>query len=362
MWLLLLLILVCVLAWCLRQYFRSKTFTGAAEMSMVEFISTAPLAQIRNELGQRIYKDTACDQVLGRGNFSTVFELSLGKDVAIKIAKNNDAPIIFDGKDELIIMGYGNLTTEALILMLLADRFPDHKNLPQLIDYGCCGTNSISRLALKKYGLGRSVKIQYDSIPESLFWNGNPRPVFVTSLITLADLFAFYYYTGARGEVVLPNGHNCNIVEYFDSVCEMYLSMHDKLTQAGFYPFDMHPDNIFLDWSGGSGAPVPVLGDVGSWMAQPRKDLIIVGTAGDRVTPEDVHLRLDPNYTAADFIYRSVGLLSPELMPRTKTTAIFEVEPYKSYPVRDYFMGDPEISRTKKMLPASKLLELMRAR
>lgn len=358
----LLIILVILLAALLLILFRAHAAAkiGAAEQpqEITEFLHGASIQQIEKELLGRLQKADACPRVIGKGGTATVTipEQNPAGEIAVKRSTREDQRFgmkIIDGI--LYIGGYADLTTEAIILMLVGKLPGEH--LPVLLDYATCDSNYVSKLVFPLYGLDEiEIDLTDRTFPETQFWKMAPRNKIKSRLSTLRELFVWMFYTGDGTHATLPNGHTLDIVKYYDRVCVDYLQTYAKLKAASIHPFDMHPGNIFLKWDG-AGAPTIILGDVGAFMAQVRPDVVILGAAPIISEQAKYAKERMARNNAFEFIYKSFPLLTPAQAERSVARKIFLDPPYSEYPTREMYFGEPEIKYLDRLKTAEELLK-----
>ncbi len=170
----------------------------------------------------------------------------------------------------------------------------------------------------------------------------------------------------------------------FDYICISYLVTHEFLTQNNIIPSDMHSGNIFIHWLNDNSyydnksiknikeitykigkkyykiktfGFVIILGDVGTFIVQPKKDVIIVGQIWDiKKNYKLIEKRLMPEFTNLDFIAWNNGILTPKEFKNTIAYNILNSEPYCDYPANSWHLLGIDISYINKLKSTVELL------
>ncbi len=352
--------------------------------TILNFIKTSNKEKIQKELYNLIQYKDYCPNILGEGYFgrayipevNKTFPFRLGnKDIelpiVIKETNSINNPDAYAGIDiinkKLYISGHNNITTEALILMYVKKLWFHTVHLPLLLAYGTC-TKSImvTRIITLRHGLPEPIEIDMINkiYNDQLLWDESrkePTEIIKNNIATLKELFTYIHYKKNKdGTVKLPNGEICNIPELYDYMCISYLATHELLTENNIIPSDMHGDNIFIHWLNDNShygdkniknlkeivykvgkkyykiktfGFVIILGDVGTFVIQVKKDVIIVGQARNiKENYKLIDMRLRPNFTNTNFLDWNKGLLTSCEFKKTIAYKIFDAEPYCSYP------------------------------
>ena len=375
---------------------KSETYNNETKINEItDFIKNSSKKKIVKKLIDTLQYDKYCSNVLGEGFSGKVYIPVLDKTFPYKIKNktlnlpivvkvenelnNNEKPYfntdILDNK--LYISGYGGVTTEALILMLIRDLRKKTIHLPLLLTYATCNkTKLISTIVTMRYGLEKPIEIDltgkiYD---ENTLWHKQETTnKFKNTIATLADLFTFIHYSKKDDDtVVLPNNIRCNVIELYDYLCISFLATHYLLTENDIYQSDMHVNNIFIHWFDDNSyyndknmknikeiiykiknkyykiktfGFALIFGDTGTFIIKIKKDVILIGQAPDiKNDYAKYDRRMNPNHNNMDFIYGVVGFLTPQQLNKCVANNILNVKPYNNYPIHNYKLLGTDIS------------------
>jgi hypothetical protein len=377
---------------------------------IVNFIKNSKKQEIIKKLLDVIQNTSFCPIVLGRGfggkaylpEIDKTFPYKVGNKiiqlpVVVKVENSNSNDIkYYFGLDmldsKLYISGYGGLTTEALILMLIKNLRSKTVHLPLLLAYGTCSqTKIIDRIYTLRYGLDKPVEINlvgkiYD---EDTLWHkshSQNNEIFTNTIATIGDLFTYIHYKKNKDDnVILPNNIKCNIVELYDYLCISYLATHHLLTENNIFPSDMHTGNIFIHWLNDNSyfndkniknlkeitykidnkyykiktfGFVLILGDTGTFIIKIKKDIILIGQAPDIKNDYSKYdRRMKATHNNIDFIKFSSNLLTPRQFEKTIAFKIMNTEPYCNYPYHNWKLLGTDISYLDNMKSTEELLE-----
>lgn len=378
---------------------------------ILSFIKKSNKNKIKEKLFDIIQYGYFCPIILGEGFAGRTYIPEVNKTISFNMEnKKIDLPVIvkdskndanqdayfgtniFDSK--LYINAYGDITTEAIILMYVRKLWNQTVHLPLILGYGTCSKkNIINKIISLKYGLDEPIEIylQGKIFNEEQMWykpEREPKTTFSSNIATLRELFTFIHYSkNPDGSVLLPNGIKCdNISELFDYMCISYLATHELLTKNNIYPSDMHSSNIFIHWLNDSSyynetniknikeivykvgnkyykiktfGFVIILGDTGTFFMNAKKDVIIAGQIWDiKQNYKLIKKRMCSEYSAADFILWNYNFLPPRYNNKTIAYKILNhSEPYCSYPSKTGGLLGWDIAYLDKLKTGYKLLE-----
>jgi hypothetical protein len=357
---------------------------------ILNFIKKSEKIDIQKNL-YNIMKDTTyclgelenndIDTVLGEGVLGKVYISKNNKTFPFKLGGHNiDLPVVvkksktidhpslsFDLNiinDKLYIAGSFNMITEALILIYIRKLWHKTVHLPLMFAYGTCSNKKIvNKIITLKYGLPNSVEINLDGKiynEKSLYTHKKQIDIIKNNISTLKELYEYINYNkNENNEIMLPNGELCSIAKLFDYICISYLVTHHLLTENNIFPHDMYPKNIFIHWLNDKSyyndknlksikyiiykigkkyykiktfGFVIILGDVGSFTMQVKKDIIIVGQITNiKANYKLVSMKLKPEFTNIDFISLSKDYLPLSIFNDTIAFKILNSEPYYSH-------------------------------
>ena len=379
---------------------------------IANFIRNSKKKIIIKNLISMIQDSTYCPVILGQGFSGKAYLPEINKTFSYKVGnKTIELPVVvkventnpnpgdvknYFGLDmldnKLYISGYGGLTAEALILMLIKHLRSKTVHLPLLLAYGTCSnTKLIDRIYTLRYGLPKPVEINltgkiYDEEP---LWHKEGKindEIFKSTIATLADLFTYIHYSKNKDDVVtLPNNIKCNVHELYDYICISYLATHHLLTENNIFPSDMHWGNIFIHWLDDNSyyndmnikdmkeivykignkyykiktfGFVLILGDTGTFIIKIKKDIILIGQAPDITNDYYKYERkMTQNHHNMDFIKYNFNFLSPKVFEKTVGYKIMNTEPYDNYPYNNWKLLGTDISYLDKMKSTPELLE-----
>ena len=375
---------------------------------IVNFINKSTKQKIIKKLLDMIQNTQYCPVVLGEGFGGKAYLPEIDKTVPYKFGnKTVYLPVVVkvdkdptDAKryfgvdildNKLYISGYGGLTTEALILMLINYLRNKTVHLPLLFAYGTCSKNKIiDRIYTLRYGLDKPVEINlqgkiYDEDP---LWHKQEienNEVFKNTIATLGDLFTYIHYSKNKDDnVILPNGVTCNVDELYDYICISFLATHHLLTKNNIFPSDMHVSNLFIHWLNDNSyyndknikndkeiiykignkyykiktfGFVLIFGDTGTFIIKIKKDIIMIGQAPDIKNDYFKYNRkMTERHNNMDLILNSINFLTPKQYEKTIAYKIMNTEPYNNYPVNNWKLLGTDISYLDSMKSTIELL------
>jgi len=375
---------------------------------IVNFIKKSTKEKIIKKLLDMIQNTQYCPVVLGQGFSGKAYLPEIDKTFPYKFSnKTVNLPVVvkvdtdptnakrYFGLDmldnKLYISGYGGLTTEALILMLIKHLQNKTVHLPLLLAYGTCSKNKIiDRIYTLRYGLDKPVEINlqgkiYDEDP---LWHKQDienNEIFKNTIATLGDLFTYIHYSKNKDDTVtLPNGVKCNVVELYDNICISFLATHHLLTKNNIFPSDMHISNLFIHWLNDNSyynnenikelkeiiykignkyykiktfGFVLIFGDTGTFIIKIKKDIIMIGQAPDIKNDYlKYNRRMTETHNNMDLIKYSSNFLTPKQFGKTIAYKIMNIEPYNNYPVNNWKLLGTDISYLDSMKSTIELL------
>jgi len=380
---------------------------------IVNFIKKSTKEKIKTKLLDMIQNTSYCPIVLGQGfggkaylpeidrNFPYKFgNKTVNLPVVIKVDTDPTDTKRYFGVDildnKLYISGYGGLTTEALILMLIKHLQNKTVHLPLLLAYGTCSKNKIiDRIYTLRYGLDKPVEINlrgkiYDEDP---LWHKQDienqdienNEIFKNTIATLGDLFTYIHYSKNKNDTVtLPNGIKCNVAELYDNICISFLATHHLLTENNIFPSDMHMSNLFIHWLNDNSyyndenikelkeiiykignkyykiktfGFVLIFGDTGTFIIKIKKDIIMIGQAPDIKNDYlKYNRRMTETHNNMDLFKYSSNFLTPKQFRKTIAHKIMNIEPYNNYPVQNWKLLGTDISYLDSMKSTIELL------
>jgi hypothetical protein len=377
---------------------------------ILDFIQNSKKEKIQKKLYELLSNKDYCPILLGEGQFgkayvpqiNKTFTFRIGKNkkdielpIVIKESKNINNPDAYFGidiiDDVLYVSSYDNMTSETLILMYIRKLWYHTVHLPLIFAYGTCSESKIvNRVVTLKHGLDEFIEIDLAGkfYNEVQLWHKQrekTKEIFKSSIATLNELFTYIHYKKNKdGTVKLPNGQICDVVELFDYICISYLATHELLTQNNIFPSDMHAGNLFIHWLNDNSyydnnniknikeitykigkkyykiktfGFVIILGDVGTFIVQPKKDVIIVGHVADiKNNYKLIEKRLMPEYTNIIFISWNISYLTPKEYKNTIAYNILNSEPYCDYPKNDWHLFGKDTSFINKLKLTVELL------
>ena len=379
--------------------------------NIVNFIKNSNKQKIVKNLFNIIQNTSFCPVILGQGFGGKAYLPEINKTFPYKVGdKTINLPVVvkventnpnetghYFGLDildnKLYISGYGGLTTEALILMLINHLRKKTVHLPLLLAYGTCSkTKIIDRIYTLRYGLDKPVEINltgkiYD---ENSLWhkknNNQNSEIFKNTIATLGDLFTYIHYSKNKDNtVILPNNIKCNIDELYDYLCISYLATHHLLTENNIFPSDMHSANIFIHWLNDNSyyndknikelkeiiykigskfykiktfGFVLILGDTGTFIIKIKRDIILIGQAPDIKNDYfKYNRRMKEAHSNIDFIKFSNNFLTPKQFEKTIAYKIMNTEPYCDYPYHNRKLLGKDIAYLESLKSTEELLE-----
>lgn len=347
---------------------------------LYKFISKSKKEVIIKKLNNIVSYGEFCDEIIGQGFFGKVFSPNINKKlnfnvngktikvpIAVKeVAYNEDQRSrSFAIINKILYMTFiKDITGELLIHSIIRQLWNKSVHLPLILGYSTCKNFMVDKLIVMKYGLDKPITIDLKNkiFNERVMWNPKERNVeiFKSKLNTLTELFKYIHYSKIKDTVILPNGVKCNISKLYDYICISYLATHELLTKNNIYPCDINPDNIFIHWLNDNSyygnqcikniktisykvgnkkyliktfGFVIVVGDIGTFIAKSKKDVVIAGHLIDiQNNYKGLNIRLKPEYNASDFIRFTFNYLSMNIFSKTVAFQILNSEPYNNMP------------------------------
>ncbi|CAB4580058.1 MAG: hypothetical protein F2563_04380 [Actinobacteria bacterium] len=383
---------------------------------IVNFMKKSKKEKIQKELLNLIQNREYCPILLGDGSAGTAYLPGIDKTFPYKIGNKivhlpvvvkevqthhgeplNDYDFGLDILDsKLYISGYTGLTTEALLLMLIDNLRNKTVHLPLLFAFGTCSNSKldklVDRLYTLKYGLDKPVELDLTRkvYNEDSLWNEGddvPNLIFKNTLATLGRLLSFIHYSKNEDDTItLPNGIKCNISELYDYICISFFATHYLLTKNNIFPSDMHTENIFIHWLNETSyfndkniknveeivykignkyykiktfGFVIVLGDIGTFIAKIKKDVILIGHAPNiKTTFSQFNMRMKKQSKNMELIYNTVHSLTPRQYKNTIAyTILMNIEPYCTTPTTSYGLLGSDIAYLENMRTTPELLD-----
>jgi len=375
---------------------------------IINFIKKSTNKKIKKELLDIIFNSSYCPVVLGQGFGGKAYLPEIDRTFPYKVGnKTLNLPVVvkvdpeptnverYFGVDildnKLYISGYGGLTTEALILILINYLRDKTVHLPLLFAYGTCSKNKIiDRIYTLRYGLDKPVEINLQGkiYDEDSLWHKQEienNKVFKNTIATLGDLFTYIHYSKNKDDnVILPNGVTCNVVELYDYICISFLATHHLLTKNNIYQSDMHVSNLFIHWLNDNSyyndkniknvkeiiyeignkyykiktfGFILIFGDVGTFIIKIKKDIILIGQAPDiKNNYLEYNRRMTERHNSMDLIKNSIKFLTPKQYEKTIAYNIMNTEPYNDYPIDNWKLLGIDILFLDKMKSTIELL------
>lgn len=301
-------------------------------MNISQILTSGSLDNIENVLYESISNIADyCDDILGEGFFGKVTSPQYGPIFSIKIddeytylktaikeEKHKGNVTTIGANQKVYIIGDTTLAIEGLILSLMSKLWYDSvtPHVPFLIGLSTCkgktgNLSDISRLVIERHGLTtennipKNIMIKHGKKFKPYILNANKD--IITSLSTLDELFMFLdHLTDDKLMCELPNGINVYVPELIDYLVVSFIHTSMLLKQKyKIYLSDQHGGNILVHWINDMSKigkkniaqleeiyyeldknkylkfKVPKLllkiSDVGTCVAEPQKDLILIG-------------------------------------------------------------------------------------
>lgn len=341
---------------------------GGNKQNIVEFIKTNSINKIKDGLLELLKNDQYCDEVLGKGMMGEVSISKVGEYIDFKInnkmykipivVKKANQDGVFDmviNKNILYIYSYTNLNGETLILYyiyeLIKKKLSPH--LPLIIGHSMCNNKNVNRIITEKQGMDNIITVKKHGFDDDMLWNDKYvyEPEYKTKLATLNDLLTYIHYNKDGEKIKLPNSQVVNIIELMDYLTISYLHTHMILTENNIIPSDMHPSNIFIHWITNESYIKNVkyiiykvnnkyikiktfglilkIGDVGTFIIHPKKDVYILGQCGNLEKSYDlIKYITKPNYGIDSFLNIFKFELPYNLYKKTIVYNILTSHPY----------------------------------
>lgn len=353
-------------------------------MNIVNFIESSDKADIKKKLPQVIgINTTYCYKLIGKGGIGKVYIHNIGPTVKISF---NDTSIVVpvvvkkaigqgkfkikNIKDVLYIYSHKDLTCEAII-MQYATRLWYKKvtpHVPLIVGYSKCEDfkTLVDTIITEKQGLDYTVTLQIDGFLRKPLFHDKPyNQPYSTTLATLEDLLYYIDVKKNDDQILLPNHQVCDIVRLVDYFTISFL--HTSLVLYNEYKMvmnDMHAGNFFVHWLNDSSylgdqniseikeiyykvdddmfgietfGMIMKLGDIGSCMLNPKKDVWILGQGINlKKTWPLVDYHKNPGITIFN-TFTSITKLLPIYL--AKKTVIWEI--LLSSPYDEIVLGNP---------------------
>lgn len=283
--------------------------------------------EIREKIISEIYKiATYCSKTIGEGYFGRVTVPAVGPlftvridneyvviSVVVKEAKNPGNIYIDDVDDTLVISSDTSLTCEAIMLYMLSKFWYKGANLhmPYMVGIGNCSTENpliVTNIISERHGLHNSIELNYeDRIKNPMHLNMQDKDKRFSVLATIGDFFE-YALLNYNDKLICKLENNLTVYfpDLIDYYCIFYLHTLEFLWRnLGMTLSDQHSGNIFVHWLNTNSRcgkkkldqlkyifyevgknkymKVPVngivfkIGDVGTCLMNPQKNIMIVG-------------------------------------------------------------------------------------
>jgi hypothetical protein len=372
---------------------KNKDNKNESSSNIIEFIKKSNINKIKEELPNILFDDkTYCDKIIGQGMMGEVIVSKIGNTTNLKTnGMTINVPVVikkshidgdFDMKiidNDLYVYGYKNITTEAILLLYMLDLW--HKklspHLPIIVGYGSCAKQNtsfneigekpkppqskviINKIITERQGLDEQIKIKIknDNFNEGVFWHPGPDyEFFESNMATMNDLLTYINLFRENDIISLPNSESCNIIKLCDYIAISFLHTYEILSAHNITLFDMHPGNIFIHWLNKKSYMgnmyigdikniiykfddkfikikthgfIIKIGDVGSSIVHPKKDVYILGQGNDLdKTYPIVKQLIKPNISPHDFLYNFIYMLPTSLHQKTMAYKILSKYPY----------------------------------
>jgi len=229
----------------------------------------------------------------------------------------------------------------------------------------CCnnkGKIAVDKIITERQGLEKNVEINVDGYIEDNFWhppkNQKDPNLFKSKIGTLGDLIKYVSIKMKDDVVELPNGVVCNVVKLFDYLAISYIHTYNLLHKNNIMISDMHPSNIFIHWLGKDSylddlyigdtkyinykynkrilkiktyGLLLKVGDLGSSIVKPRKDLYILGQAVDlEKNIKLIDQMIKPNHSVHFFFSNYKHMLPNIIYDKTIISKFFSIYPYNT--------------------------------
>lgn len=327
--------------------------SGGNSSDIISFLKNEKIEVINKNLLKYLSNNKYCDKVVGEGYMGKVYRPGIphtidGKEVVVKKSKKEGEFHMKIINKELFIWCYQNSTIECVILEYITKLKSYH--LPKLLGYSTCSSQYVDTLVLEKYGMEEKeikvVKKYFDD--QRIFFPGpleKSLVIYKSQFITLLDLLDYIVFFREGMNIKLPNGNKCGIIDLLDSFYLAYLYTYQQLVDEGIIPIDMHYANIFLEWSdtpkefeysykgnkyrSKNYGVIIKLGDVGSFLFHPRKDVYLLGQ-GFEIDKQVELLKetvSNPNYKVLLFLDQ-IKLFPIEIAEKTIAGKIMRTHPY----------------------------------
>jgi len=360
------------------KYLQTKNSND--EFNIIKFIHSQSLLTIKNNLFNNMKNDKYCDKFLGKGMLGEVIVPGISPIVIIKINNINiTIPIVIkkaNKNDEMMlnikiinkklyIYAYANITTEVIILSYINELWYSKisPHLPFMIGYSCCENNNetfVDKIITERHGLENNITINLDGFDENPMWhpkkNNDNSLIFTSNMATMHDLIKYIIIKNVNNKIVLPNNKKCDIIKLFDYLTISYIHTHYLLQKHNIIISDMHSHNIFIHWINANSylgdtcldntkyinyqfgnkiikiktyGLLLKIGDVGTSIITPRKDVFIIGQAVD--LEKNMHIIdqiIKPNYNVRWFLDIFKHNLPDNIYGKTIACKILSAYPY----------------------------------
>jgi hypothetical protein len=352
------------------------------KINIIKYIKSTSIEDIQLNLEKMIKNNAYCNEIIGEGMMGVVYASNVGNRIDAVIGnKKVNIPIVikkardlgtFDMKiinNILYICTYKNITTEALILSYINDVYNKTKNphLPFMIGYSACNnsTNLVDTIVTERHGLDKKIKIKITGFDVNPLLYPEPSydGYFKTHMATLSDLLMYINFYRKGDVVKLLNNQTCNIVELLDYITISYMHTHNMLSNNGIILGDMHTGNIFIHWLHDDSYMDKIkyivyknnnkyiriktfgfilkIGDVGSSIVQPKKDIFILGQANDIEKYYNlIEQMIKPNYSCYPFL---LSIFKYASIPNSISSKTIGYEILQSYPYNE--IGNSETNK-----------------
>jgi hypothetical protein len=335
---------------------------------IVDFLYKETFETIKNDLLNRMDNTEYCNKIIGQGMFGIVYEPFM--NIKMNINQNIQLPVVIkeshiDGfiyieeiNNNLYIYGYKNITLEAIILSYINKLWAINPHLPYMIGYSMCNNkNKVDKIITHKQGLNKNIEIKLTNRHiEMPLWRisiDNKYEVFSSNISTLDHLLTFIMLNiDDNNQVKLPNNEICDVIELLNYLTISYICTHYFLYKNNIVCSDMKLTNIFIHWLDENSylgdkikfiyykidkkiikiktfGLILKIGDTGTFMINPRKNLYIIGHAYD--LPNNYKLlkqMMKENYMVSFFLYHIKNSINNYLYNNIIISNILNAYPY----------------------------------
>lgn len=361
-----------------RGSFRGGNNEEKARIDIIEFLRSAPIAEIQAELQNNMNNRDICDETIGVGTSGVVIRSNIGHTMTVKLGeKIVYMPVVAklprDNKQaelnmaivnkKLYIYSRDGLNTEAIIMLAAREFWPNNPHIHLMLNYSNCVGHSVNRIMTELHGLPGEIEYNKNYVNILPLWNERASQRTITRLATLGDLVEYINVHGA--DLTLPNGAKCSASALIDQFVISYLHTHEYMYKRGIILLDMHIENIFIHWQNNASfmgekslehvkkisydfgefiaeidtfGMILKMGDIGHAIYIARDDVIVVGNCVDaQLAAHIIENDLTLNYTCRNFINMFLSRLPLDIIKDTVSQSILTSRPY------DKFAWNPQI-------------------